>query len=442
MLRRAVDALLAGEEAPEVRRNVGLLTTARLFANTCYRFAPPFLATIARGLDVSLDDVGVALAVAELAGLSAPVSARFVDRVSRRTSMWAGLVGVAAGTALAAGSSGVVMFAVALVVLGQSKVAFDLGLTSWIADHVPYERRSRVVGFTETSWALGLLVGVSAAGVITGLTSWRVGYVVAAGAVALMAVLVARRLPHDDVSGPFESLARPDVPGPSESLARPGVAPTTRSNLTDSIATRRLGGGWGLGGRVRLGGRGWLVVVGAFGLMCSSQSLFVTFGSWLEDAFEFRPAAISAVVFGLGLGELLASVTAARRTDRWGKLRSTIGGASLLLPSGLVLAALHDHLVPGLIALAVGICGFEFAIVSLIAVGSSLVPGSPARGLALMLTGGTLGRAIASVPATRLYERHGMAWPALQSAAFAVLTVAALGLAARAGRRTAPVPTP
>ena len=184
------------------------------------------------------------------------------------------------------------------------------------------------------------------------------------------------------------------------------------------------------------------MVVGAFGLMCSSQSLFVTFGSWLEDAFEFRPAAISAVVFGLGLGELLASVTAARRTDRWGKLRSTIGGASLLLPSGLVLAALHDHLVPGLIALAVGICGFEFAIVSLIAVGSSLVPGSPARGLALMLTGGTLGRAIASVPATRLYERHGMAWPALQSAAFAVLTVAALGLAARAGRRTAPVPTP
>jgi DHA1 family inner membrane transport protein len=423
VLRRALDALLAGEDNPEVRRNVGILTTARLFANTCYRFAPPFLATIARGLDVSLDDVGVALAVAELAGLLSPLTARLVDRFSRRTMLACGLAGTALGAALAAGSTGVVMFAVALVVVSQSKVAFDLGLASWVADHVPYERRSRVVGLTETSWALGLLVGVSIAGIVTGLTNWRVGYAVAAGAVALMAVLVARRLPRED------------VPGSSESLARPGVPPATRSTGDDSIAPR------GLGARGRLGARGWWVVLGAFGLMCSSQSLFVTFGSWLEDAFSFRPAAISAVVFGLGLGELLASITAARRTDRWGKLRSTMGGAGLLVPAGIGLAVFHGHLVPGLIALAIGICGFEFAIVSLLAVGSTLVPGSPARGLAIMLTGGTFGRALAAVPATRLFDRHGMAWPALQSAGFAVLTVVALGMAARAGRRSAPTPT-
>ena len=41
---------------------------ARLATNAVYRFAPPFLATIARGLDVDLADLGVALAVTELPG--------------------------------------------------------------------------------------------------------------------------------------------------------------------------------------------------------------------------------------------------------------------------------------------------------------------------------------------------------------------------------------
>jgi hypothetical protein len=113
-----------------------------------------------------------------------------------------------------------------------------------------------------------------------------------------------------------------------------------------------------------------------------------------------------------------------------------------LIPAGIGLAIFHGHLVPGLIALAIGICGFEFAIVSLLAVGSTLVPGSPARGLALMLTGGTLGRALAAVPATRLYDRHGMAWPAVQSATFAVVTVVALAAAARVGSRSARTLTP
>jgi hypothetical protein len=42
-----------------------------------------------------------------------------------------------------------------------------------------------------------------------------------------------------------------------------------------------------------------------------------------------------------------------------------------------------------------------------------------------------MGRAIASIPATRLYEQHGMMWPAAMSAAFASCTVAAM-LGARA----------
>ncbi len=399
MLGRALDS----SYAPEVRAHVTLLTTARVLANACYRFAPPFLATIARGLDVSLDEIGVALAVAELVGLLSPLTARIIDRLSRRVAMAAGLVGVAIGTLLAAGSTGVAMFAVALVLISQSKVAFDLGLGAWIADHVPYERRSRVVGLTETSWAFGLLLGVSVMGIVTGLFDWRAAYIVAAMSVLVVTVVVTVQLPRDGTTDRTVDLAT-GVPMVHLGLRRAGL-------------------------------RAWLVIAGAMTLMGASQSLFVTFGSWLEDVFEFTPATLAAIVFGLGLGELAASVTSARRTDAWGKEWSAAMGALLMVPAGIGLAVWNDHLGAGLVLLALGVCGFEFAIVSALAIGTTIVPTSPARGLALLLAGGTVGRSIASIPATRLYDRHGMAWPAIMSAALAGCTVLALLAAKRVGDR-------
>ncbi|MBI5089035.1 MAG: MFS transporter [Actinobacteria bacterium] len=365
--------------APEVRTDVTTLTVTRLTANACYRFSAPFLATIARGLDVSLEQVGVALAIAELSGLLSPLTGRVVDRNGHRRAMIAGLLGMACGTALAACSQGVPMFAVALVVLSQSKVVFDIGLGSWIATHVPYERRGVVVGITETSWALGLLVGVSLMGLVTAFTNWRGGYVLACAGVLTMATIVASRVARDQHVVP----THPVVSGhPS------------RSGLDRA---------------------GWLAAGGAFCLMASSQCL-----------------ALSAVTFALGLGELTSSITSARRTDRWGKERSIALGAGLMVPSAAGLALWHDSLAAGLVLLVIVVAGFEFAIVSSLALASSLVPGSPARGLGVMIAAGTLGRAVASVPATRLYEDGGLGWPAVMSAALASGTVIAMYARSRA----------
>mgnify|MGYP001010744566 CR=1 FL=1 len=57
-----------------------------------------------------------------------------------------------------------------------------------------------------------------------------------------------------------------------------------------------------------------------------------------------------------------------------------------------------------------------------------------AFGMSVMLAAGTLGRALSSIPATRVYTRYGMAWPAAMCAVLAVLT--ALGLRLVAALRT------
>jgi predicted MFS family arabinose efflux permease len=386
VLRRALDV----SYHEHVRSDITTLTIGRLAANSAYRFAAPFLATIARGLDVSIADLGVALAVTELAGLASPMVGRLVDRLPRRRSMSLGLVGVAAGAVVAGIAGDRVMFAAGIVLLAISKTFYDVGLGAWVADHVPYERRGRVVGLTETSWALGLLVGVSILGLVVLVAGWRRAYVVAAVAALAMSSLVAARLRADTT-----------VSEQPPHRAQPG-------RITD------------------IDGAGWASVAGALGLMGGAQCLFLTFGPWLEDRHGFGAAGLSTVVFGLGAGELVASSLSAARTDRWGKERSVAAGAMVMVPAGIVMALGSDQPAVGLAALVVFVVGFEFAIVSMISLGSALIPSAPAKGIGTMIAAGTFGRALLSIPATWSYERHGVAPPAVMGAVLATFTIASI----------------
>jgi MFS transporter, DHA1 family, inner membrane transport protein len=379
--------------APEVRRDLSAFAAARTTSNACYRFVGPFIATIARGLNVSLADIGVAIAVSELAGLASPLIGRLVDRLGARRAVAVGLGAVLAGTCLAAASQGVAMLAVALVVLGQGNITFYLGIGGWIAAHVPYERRGRVTGLIEVSWAFGLLLGVSTMGLVTAVSNWRVGYLSGAAAVAGMAIVVIGRI---------------DPPPP----------------LVKPTGSKPVGHG-------KLVRRGWLVLVAGFTMTAASYALVVTFGSWLEDEFGFTPAGISAVSFLLGAGELGATLSVARFTDVWGKRRSVTGGAALMIPASAGLALWHHGLVVGIILLAIAGLAFEFSVVSAISLGTGLVPGAPARGLGLLIGVDTVGRAAMSVPATRLYSTHGMGWPAGMAAILAAISVAAMVLSGR-----------
>ena len=382
---------------PEVRRALVPLTAAKLSTNAVYRFAPPFLATIARGLDVDLADLGVAIAITEAAGFTSPLIGRLIDRVPRRVAMMGGLTGIAVGATIAGLSPGIVLFAVGLFVIAAMKVVFDVAAFSWTADHVPYDRRGRVIGLLETSWALGLLLGVTGLGLVTAATSWRVAYGVGAGGVLAMAVLLAARLDRDD---------RPRRQRPATAAAH---VP-----------------------KLRLSSAGWTALVAMVGLMAAAQSLFVTFGPWLEDVFGFGGVALSAVTFGIGALELAASTTSAARTDRWGKERSVVRGTLVMIPCGLVAAAFDHTLVVALGALVLFIAAFEFAVVSTLPIGAELVPGAPGRGIGALLAAGTVGRTAMAILATRLYDEYGFGAPALLAVCCAAIAGVAMLLRERA----------
>ncbi len=367
------DRFLDDSYSEETRRHVSTLTIARLTSNACFRYAPPFLASISDDFQISLSRLGLALMITEIVMGISPILGRVVDRMHRRTAMAGGLLAISGAATIAAASPSVWIFVLGMLLIAVAKFIFDIGLASWVNDHVEYEKRGRVIGFTETSWALGLLIGVTAMGLVASATSWRWGYAVGAISVAVMAIVVMTRLDGHDVAGSQRSKDTTKYPMPRH---------------------------------------GYWIFAAMFFLMAASQTLFVTFGSWLEDEFGFTEAGISAVVFGLGAFELLASITSARRTDTWGKERSTIFGALLILPAGLLLTIGHNNQVIGLILLGIYLLGFEFSIVSMLPLSANLIPSSPGRGLGIVLAGGTLGRASMSLIGTAAYEKFGINVPA------------------------------
>ena len=365
----------------EIRRNITAVTIARLVANAAYRFAPLFLATIARGFDVSLSTLGFAIFASELSGFASPFAGRIVDRLTHRNSMVLGLVGSAVGCTIAAVSTSPLIFAVGVTVLALTKQSFDLGLGAWIADHVPYNQRGKIVGLTETAWALGLLVGVSIMSLITAATNWRIGF-----AFAVLCLIVSMFVIFNRVT--------------NEARVVHESHSTTPQRVT---------------------GNSWLVVFAMFCIMCSAQNLFVTFGAWLEEEFQFGAARLAVAGFSLGLVELVASVSSSRQTDKWGKERSIALGALLVIPGGIFLCLGSNNLIIGLIGVFIYFLGFEFSVVSLLSLATSLVPNSPGTGLGWVLGAGTLGRAVMAIIATHLFESFGVQGPALMGALFGLI---------------------
>jgi MFS family permease len=148
--RRLIDRFLDDSYSPETRRHVGTLTIARMTTNGCFRFAPPFLASISNDFNISLSRLGLALMFTEITMAIAPILGSYVDRVHRRTAMAGGLIGLSGATAIAAASPSLWVFMIGILLLGICKFIFDMGLTAWVNDHVDYERRGRVIGLTET----------------------------------------------------------------------------------------------------------------------------------------------------------------------------------------------------------------------------------------------------------------------------------------------------
>jgi len=349
---------------------------------TTLRTAPPFLPDIARGLDTSRPAVGAALSAGELGGLASPLVGRAVDRRPRRWAMVTGASLLALACALAAASPGVVLLGAALTVLVLGKVTFDTGMNAWVADRVPFAQRGRVTGMVEVSWAGALLLGVPLMGLAVAWWGWRAPFVALAAANGTAALAMARRLPRD-------------------------AAPAATHLRSRLVLTRPM---------VALFG-----VVGVLSL--ASQIVFVSYASWLRDAFGLGAAAVGGLTIGLGVGELAGTGTTTLVADRWGKRRTVVAGAAVMLPCCLLFGPAEGHTWAAVLVLGVMVAGYETAFVATIPLVAELTPKTRAASIGVALGTMTLARACAALVGTRLYDRAGMDAVGVLAAGLAAVAV-------------------
>ncbi len=394
--------LPTSSHSPSLVLQLGTGAMMRFVINTSRRFPAPFAFALSSGLGVPLPMVTSLIAANHATGLLGPLTGPLSDRHGYRALMIAGLLAVMGGM-LAAGLIpvyGAVM--AALFLAGLGKILFDPALNAYVGERVPYRRRGRAMGLMEYSWAATTLISLPLIGLLIERRGWQAPFLVVGGLAGLGALLIGLMFPR---------------PRAEREQAR------ERINLRE--AWRRIGhdrAAWGVLGL-------------AFFVSTANNSLFVTYGPWLEVTFGLTTAGVGLATTAIGVAELLGESLTAYLSDRIGLKRAVAGGL-LLSGASYVLLPLVGRTLPLAVgALFVTFITFEFTMVSAFSLFTAIRTDVRATMFSSALAAVSLGGVLGSLIGGRLWLVGGLL---LTGVAAGLLSLGALGALLWGLRRWSP----
>ncbi len=136
-----------------------LFIAMRLVFHTQVRMVYPFLPIFGRGLGVDLYSLSLGVSLRSASGLIGPFLADVGDRYGRRAGMLLGAGLLTAAMTLMWLWPSYPSF-VAMLLLGLlASFVFQPAMQAYLGDQVPFERRGRVLGFTELGWSFSFILG-------------------------------------------------------------------------------------------------------------------------------------------------------------------------------------------------------------------------------------------------------------------------------------------
>ncbi len=372
------------------------LLSVRLVANVFHRFPYVLLTPLSGGLGVSVGATTTVLGLRELGGLASPMIGRWADAGhARRAMTWC-----AAGTGLLClavwAGPPLWLFAVVMVLSGVSKTGNDVSQSAWIAHRVPFERRGRVLGFTELTWGGAFLVGIPACAWLTDRYGWRAPFAVLGVALVVGAAWLWSSTPPDAVEDPLDTTSWRDWRPPEGSLGLFGFA-----------------------------------VLQPFAQMM----VFAVAGDWFVTSLGMSLSGLGLNTALLGVGEVLGTLTSASAADRIGKRVAAMIGVGILVPCCAAMGLVGDRAVVGVVLLVVVAIGFELSWVSALPLFTEVAPDRRASMLGAFFAVSTVSRAISSAVSGWIYTAGGIATVGIVTS-----TVAAVLFVTLATRVTEPAP--
>lgn len=344
------------------------LTTSRTIINTNFRMVYPLLPVFATGVGTDVATIASILTLVQLIGLSAPFMGALSERRGRRFVILLGVAIYTIGVTAVFFMPNVNGFAVALLVGGFGKMAFDPAVQAYLGDRVPYERRGRILGLLELGWSGAFLLGVP-----------------------LMTWLIAQF----NWQAPFAALA---ILGAGSFVALYVLLTPDKPEVVSKVSFRQAIG-VALNSRMAIAG----LVLGA-GISAANQMVNVVFGLWIEDSFEVLLAALAISTVVIGSSELLGEGFVAGFSDRFGKRRLVMVGIIGNIIASLLLPFTASSLAWAMAGLFFFYITFETALVATIPLITELSPQARAMYVSVYVAAVTSGRAAVTPLAPILFE--------------------------------------
>lgn len=351
------------------RKLAALIATRFLFTSTS-RLIFPFLPELARGLNVSIDQLARLLSIRSLMGLLGPVLGTLSERFGRKPLLIISTAVFSTALFVLALVPQLSVFVAMLAIVSLANLAFDPTMRAYISDNVSYAERGKALGWAEISWSAALLVGAPVAGVLIARQGWRSPFLWLAilGLLAIGLLLVVISAESD----------------PSQ------LATAKRLSYSDmaraAVQNRPL--------------RFALLFI--FLMMGANQLIFIFYGDWLERSFGLSVSSLGIVAAVIGLADLSGELLAGPVADRFGK-RPTITVAALVAATAYVLLPRAEGLTIALALMYAAFVGFETTFIAVMPIFSELMPAARSVSLSLMSMVMSLGRALSlwSAPSLR-----------------------------------------
>ncbi len=353
----------------------------------------PFLPVFMSGLNADFTMLSLALTLRAAMGVFAPFFASLSDIKGRTTGMVTGIGVFILGMCLLIPWPTFTAFVGMLILSILGNLIFIPSMQAYLGDRIPFKRLGLVLGLSEVGWSLSFIIGVPLMGLLIARYGWKAPFPILGGMGLLALLMLLAALPKEDTS----------------SAKARGIRDNFRSIFSYPPAIAGI--------------------IAGMAMSASNELINVTFGVWMEQAFNVQIAvlAITSAIIGsaeLG-GELLVSVL----SDRIGKQRSTALGLILNTAAALCLPWVGLRLNGAFVGLFLVFITFEFTIVSSIPMMTAMLPSARATLMACFIASLALGRALGAYSAPFLF-RTGNASASLPGMVFVCLAAGAMNLVA------------
>jgi predicted MFS family arabinose efflux permease len=379
---------------------------AKLIVDTTVQLYNPFLTIIAAGLGTSAIVMGRIVAIRSMMGFIAPIFGSLADRVGYRFIIRLSLFICGTGMILAALTSHVWIFVLAMVLSGIGQAGYTPTLHAYLSSRLPWEKRAWGLGILEYSWALAGIVGLLFAGYLIEFFNWRAPFYFLGGMLLFFALIYGT------------------LPGKTFKLHALRATDSYREEIGVLLRLRKfftLPGGSGAGPLSAWG----TVVINGLNFFAMSHILIIH-GGWLEQEYGLGAANLGKIALILGFFDLTASIIVSLAVDKIGKKRSVGIGITGAAIGYALLPFLNRSLPLAVLSIAIPRCFFEFAVVSNFPLMSEQIPEQRGKVLSLSMTVGLIGSTLAGITGPWAYYRFGVTGLGLGSLILVLISLAIL----------------